>query len=121
MNEALYVKHNGEAKMVGKTFAVDGETILFHEEKGNQRLAKHDCPGGVDEALVDYMVENCIERYFHKVRNHPEILVASIDDLITIGAVEKLDGRCRHFLPTAYWSVYAKKVVVPWVEDERTL
>ena len=117
MRVVLKVYHNGHFKMVGKVFPVDGRSIFLHEESGNQSHFNLDCPGGIDEAVVDWLDRHGVQEVHHHKRGSEWALATAVTNLKD-APLQTSDGRSRRYLDSAVWEEIPFDYKVPWITDE---
>lgn len=123
MEVVLKVRHNNEAKMVGKVFRVGRRLICLHEESGSQGHIKSDSPGGIDTVVVDWLLEAKVDEFHHFNRSTKMLYVASISDIATLGIKETSDGRTRAYLGYPWWCDRKGPLPydIPWIDRELAL
>lgn len=125
----LNVVHQGVSKMVGKVvpLPVPGargvDAMFVHEESGSQSHFNTDSPGGVDVAVLHFLVENRVAHIVHISKGQNRIYHTSTATMLFQGIRETWDGRDRIFLPTAAWMAHERPWFpkTPWASAEKTV
>ncbi len=123
MHVVLQVRHKGKTKMVGKVFPVGKELIFMHEAAGNQWHINLNSPGGIDVAVIEWLLANKVDAVHHYDRDRNTLYVANTEDIDHYGVPQLSDGRYRLYLSAAGWAKYPGKpsYKVPWVTTLATV
>lgn len=126
MKIGLKVKHKGHAKMVGLVFTTqpDRQLVFYHAGTASQFHPKYDCPGGLDEVVLAYLLSLGCTRIHHWIKPNGPLWRTTVEEVIANGFEEHSDGRDRIYLPGPFWKQQQQRLYeVPWISDNayRTL